>query len=226
MNGEDNGQRPGGNRPLRTLTTVVFVLAASWALAWLLGSRAMGPGASDGQHDPVAAVTTTQVIPGETARFLRSPVDRAAAAVAEADEALSSDHPDPAQIHDSLDTARQTLSTLTDFYIPVTAARDALVNAWYDQVAGDEAGRDTQLAEAGVRLSWVVEHGEPAAADAATELLTVLNSLSLRKADRATYTRNLERLCQMSEDRLESTALVLEPTVVASTSATTVATGK
>jgi hypothetical protein len=206
----DNRKRflPGGGG-------VLVMVAAALTLMWVFGSRQFDREQS--RPAPTAAAPSEPIVPDENVQYLAFIAARAEAAVALAANALAGANPDTAAARVALGESRELLATMTGFYLPVTAARDLLVGAWYDQSAGRFGARDRKLAEAGNRLREVVEKGPPQTVGTAGELLTILDSLELHKAGDVALNDDLRKLCRTVQDRLTAAGFALDRSQAAPT---------
>lgn len=208
----DNGNTGNRNGWRLSPGRLFAVLAGGWLLAWAIASCQAFPDNRSPRQAAAAPAPTAQPVPGANAGYLDTPAERARTAVDDAIEALAAAGTDAASARAALGEARQALDDLTGFYLPLTAARDLLVQAWYDQDAGRAADRDAHLAEAGNRLRRVVETGTPPAAMTAGELLTILDSLELHKTGDSRFADELRGLCTTVQDRLVAAGFDLDKT--------------
>jgi len=210
--GTGNLNNEGGRRfPLGTFFAMI---AGGWLLAWVIGSCQAFPDTRQPQRS-TAGVPAEQVVHGENVHFLDTPADRARTAVADAEDAMDAAGPEADEARADLARAKEALDEITGFYLPLTAARDALVRAWYDQAAGKTAARDDRLAEAGNALRQVVENGPPPAATTAGELLSILDSIELHKGSATQpaepkFADDLRSLCTAVQDRLTAAEFDLD----------------
>jgi hypothetical protein len=136
--------------------------------------------------------------------YLTHPVQDAVEAVREVRESLQPGAQDLPAARVALERASGALAELTDFYLPLTSARDDLVGAYLNHRRGQDVRRDADLAAASIQLSWVVEHAPAGERESSTQLLSLLNALD--DLDRAStqFTSQLGVLCQEIQNRLEN----------------------
>jgi hypothetical protein len=213
--GAGNGRRfpPGGG-------SLLALAAAAFTLIWVIGSCRVRPEA--GARTAVAAAHAERVVPDENVHYLETAAARIAAAALSAQDALASAPADTATARTALRETHDLAAAVSGFYLPVTAARDLLVGAWYDQTAGRTSERDVKLAEAGNRLREVVESGPSQTVGVAAGLLAALDSLELHKTTDTVIADDLRKLCRTFQERLTAAEFTLDeapPSTVASATA-------
>jgi hypothetical protein len=141
--------------------------------------------------------------------YLDAPAREVAQAISAARSSLQDTSPDLHAVGVSLEHAAAITRELTDYYLPVTAARDHLIIAYEAHIRGDPDRRDAQLSAAEEQLTWVVEHSPRATSEYAAELLTLLTSIELHKNTSTDLADSLESLCQSVQTHLLKAPLVL-----------------
>jgi hypothetical protein len=142
-------------------------------------------------------------------QYLNDPMRELAQAVENARNSVLAPKPDLDAARMALFRATDLATHLNDFYLPVTAARDHLVEAYEAQVRGDSGQRDKHLEAAAERLTWVVEQSPAPVSNYANELLTALTALELHERTSTTITNDLRSLCETTQTHLLKAPLVL-----------------
>lgn len=135
-------------------------------------------------------------------RYLDPPVSAAAEAVAEAQAALGTPLTDPSPAQLSLERAASALGELTDFYLPLTRARNDLIAAYSAHLENQPKSRDADLEAADIQLSWAIEHAGDGQSESATEVLTLLDGLQQLDRSSSEFESQLAQLCQDLQLRL------------------------
>jgi hypothetical protein len=179
---------------------VTFLALA--ALAAPLASCALGPDSPSGEKPAVTVVALP--VNHLDVRYLDHSINDTVEGVREARDALTADAPDVAAARIALDRATGALAELTEFYVPLTAARDDLISAYVNHRRDRIAARDQALAAAGIQLSWVVEHTPSRERESSSQLLSLMNALADLDRSSPAFTTQLAALCQEVQNRLQN----------------------
>jgi hypothetical protein len=206
--GQENGPKPERGFLPRGIFLWAALIALIWAATALIGSRRIESRTAVPQTSE-RSVTKPPLMNADVL-YLQYPVNKTVAAIQGAQAALASQPPDVQASQIALDSAYQAVAEMTGYYLPLTEARDHLVRAYWEHLAGQNGQRDEDLAAASNQLAWVVENTPSPAQGDAEELLTLLNSLELHKQTDQTFARTLSDLIGKMQMHLRKASLKLE----------------
>jgi len=190
----------------------IFPWLAGFALVWavmaLIGSRRT-PSKPAALPADVHSVTESPVKDANV-HYLQYPIEKTVVALKDAQTTLGSARPDIQATKVAINQAQQAVAELTDYYLPLTEARDHLVRAYWEHLAGQNDLRDVDLAAASNQLAWIVENSSVLMGNDAEELLTILNSLELHKQKDQMFVEDLRNLCEKVQMHLVHASLKLE----------------